>query len=331
MPVSRLLLIDLSKLNGMPTHHERYPIQKKRITDGIPTDADVEWLVDGVDAVFLCETPLNFYLYEYAKEKNVIVVNQFNYEFLDHLKDPYKPRPDILAAPTYWGVNHVKKLGIAQVEVWPVPISEIHLRQLGIKPFSTFIHIVGRPAAQDRNGTIAFLTAAVKLGKQYKYKIFVQTPAEPKTCEAWKPLNEAIIAAKMILGDNLEVVENLEDNSEMYQSGEILVLPRKYGGLCLPMLEALSWGLPVIMPNITPNKQQLPTEWLVEAKIAGTFQTQTEIILYDVFVEDLISKMRYVAENLYEANKKAGYLARARTWGVMRELYLKRLYKICKK
>ena len=35
----------------------------------------------------------------------------------------------------------------------------------------------------------------------------------------------------------------------------MLVLPRKYGGLCLPALEAAASGLAVLMPDISPNHE----------------------------------------------------------------------------
>jgi hypothetical protein len=42
----------------------------------------MDWLSDDVDLIFVCETPLNYCLFEKAEAKGVPVVLQYNYEFL---------------------------------------------------------------------------------------------------------------------------------------------------------------------------------------------------------------------------------------------------------
>jgi glycosyltransferase involved in cell wall biosynthesis len=41
----------------------------------------------------------------------------------------------------------------------------------------------------------------------------------------------------------------------MYRGQHLLVIPRRYGGLCLPALEAAAAGLAVLMPDCLPNEE----------------------------------------------------------------------------
>src|SRR5581483_7515404 len=65
---------------------------------------------------------------------------------------------------------------------------------------------------------------------------------------------------------SVKVKHNIANYEDIYKKGSVLVLPRKYGGNCLPMNEALSAGMPVIMSNISPQADFLPDKWLVDAK-----------------------------------------------------------------
>jgi hypothetical protein len=64
---------------------------------------------------------------------------------------------------------------------------------------------------------------------------------------------------------------------DQYKDGDVLVIPRKYGGLCLPMQEALAHGIPVIMPDIEPNDYRVAetTGWSKPTK-TNSFMTRTK-------------------------------------------------------
>ena len=69
----------------------------------------MEWLTNDVAVVFVCETPLNYHLYHAAKQKGVATFQQYNYEFLDYFRNPDWHKPTVLAAPTLWNIDIVKK------------------------------------------------------------------------------------------------------------------------------------------------------------------------------------------------------------------------------
>lgn len=319
-----VLVADLSRFNMMPTHHERFP--NARIYPGIPDNDAMEWLVNNSDVVFVAETPLNFHLFAYAKERNVPVIQQYNYEFLDYFEHPEWPKPAILAAPSSWNTEKVEALNAAPVIYTPVPVNTSLIPYRQMDKVETFVNIVGRPSAYDRNGTIEFLQAALLLGRKYKYLIYLQPPTDRRAVEYFQPVKEMIDAAKTQL--DLEVVLNVENYADMYSRGEVLVMPRKYGGLCLPAQEALSAGMPVIMTATAPNFDYLPMNWLANCSNDGSFYAHVDINLNKANILSVADRMEYIAQSILSANPLARKIAEARSWETLTSWYMDFLAKV---
>lgn len=302
MKPTKTLLIDLSAMNGMETHHDRFP--DAQIVQGIPNCNDMAWLASGVDLIFVCETPLNYCLFEKAKAAGIPVVLQYNYEFLDYLNQPQLAPPAVLAAPSWWHKDDVISKNIAPVVDLFVPVNGERIRPREITVCRTMFHIAGKQAHMDRNGTITFIRAATKCGNQFKYKIYAQKLDQ----ETWREIDRSPI--------DFEIIENVEKYEDMYADGDVLVIPRKYGGLCLPMQEALAAGIPVIMPNVSPNEQRLPQQWLMNAKRAGSFTARTEIDLYETDANFLAFKMLEFKDNEFMqwSNKEAIEIGKGLSW-----------------
>lgn len=318
MKPHKVLVADLSRLNNVPTHHERFP--DAQVVMGIPDCQAMDWLSDDVDVIFVCETPLNYCLFEKAQAKGVPVVLQYNYEFLDYLNQPQLAPPAVLAAPTIWHKKDVESLNIAPVIDLPVPteVSDINFRE--ISECRTIFHIAGKQAVHDRNGTQTFVRAALKCGNKFKYIIYAQA-IDAET-------DRMILAAQKRI--DLQVIYDVEDYLEMYTVGDVLVLPRKYGGLCLPMQEALAAGIPVIMPDIEPNGYRLPQKWLVKADRKGSFMTRTEIDLYETDVDHLAFKMCEFGDEDFMrwSNQEAKQIGKGLRWETLTPLYQSMLQQI---
>lgn len=328
---SKILISDLSIHNHMPVHHDRFNklCNDVRIANGIPTNEEMEWLSDEVDLVFVCETPLNWELFNIARRKGVKTVMQYNYEFLNYFRYPDLPKVDVLASPSYWSIKEVEDFGIAPVKYLPVPINIDSIPLNDTVELETIIHIMGRPAMYDRNGTEIFLKSIIELGTAYNYKIYIQTPKEPASIQVLEDLNSLFSEAQGKLGANLEVIFDIEDNTAMYKEGDLMILPRKYGGLCLPLWEALSAGMPVMMPDISPNNKVLPKEWLISAIRSGTLKTHSEIPMYLSSVSDIVNKVDEIAKNYPEETKKARKLAEDMSWDSQKQNYIDLFESIC--
>lgn len=311
MKPHKTLVADLSKFNKMETHHERFP--DAQVVQGIPDCNAMDWLSDDVDLIFVCETPLNYCLFEKANAKGVPTVLQYNYEFLDYLNQPQLAPPTVLAAPSIWHKNDVEKLKIAPVIDLPVPseVDDIDIRE--ITECRTMFHIAGKQAIHDRNGTMTFIEAAIKCGNKFKYQIYAQQ-LDGTTEQLIQKAAEKV---------EIEVIYNSPNYTDMYTEGDVLVLPRKYGGLCLPMQEALAAGIPVIMPDVEPNGYRLPKQWLVNAERTRSFMTRTKIDIYEVNPNYLAFKMCEFADHNFMrwSNQEATEIGKALSWKRLKPYY----------
>lgn len=327
MNVSKVLIVDLSFSNRMSVDHS-WAKQDVRVARGYPCDADADWLTDDVDLVFVCESPLNYYLYQSAREKGVHVVQAYNYEFLDYFLHPDWLKPSVLAAPTDWGIDRVRNLNVAPVVRLPVPVDRVLHPFRKIERLETFVHVIGRPTAQDRNGTMAFLSAARAIGPQYNYKVFYQSPGDERAQEYFFPVAQALMECQ----DIVEIVADAPDHTELFSSGEVLVLPRKYGGLCLPVNEALSCGMPVVMTDVSPNVDWLNLEWLCRSRHAGVFEGRDWVDVFEPDVDSLVDVMLRFSDPdfMVGANSDADRIAESISWEKLKGVYDDCLESVCR-
>jgi len=293
LKINKVLVADLSKLNGVPL---TYWYNGARKTNGYPSNDDIEWLTDNVDVILLAETPLNYDLYKRAREKGVKTVVVINPEFYDHIKFPQYDMPDMIILPSIWKEEeirqHAESKGTKVVQLHhPVDRENFPFKQ---RTTGNPIHIAGKPAVNDRNGTWDFMRAC---------------PDGTVTTQDNEFANRIRQRSR-----HSKVYTNIEQPQQIYSMGDILVLPRKYGGNCLPLNEALSSGMPVIMPDISPNNHILPKEWLVSVNPAGFFEPRTRVDIYQADVNALAERIQWVKENIESQSKLADEIANKISW-----------------
>lgn len=304
--VSRIMIIDLSYHNGqqgrsvgMDVH--RYPLGKSMIIEGVPTEGDIDKFLDSVDIVFTCETPYNYYLFYAAAQRGIPTVLQFNYEFLDYLNRRDLPFPTELWAPSSWHLTELNatRLGIppglaVNLIPAPVPVDRKRLPFKLRRKATKFLHLAGRPAYQDRNGT-AIVLAAME---------YVKSPIE---LTVRFQVNGADTKFIDELGDDrIKVVKDDEpDYWKVYGDNDVLLMPRKYGGLCLPLNEASSLGMPVIMSNVPPQNGFLNDAAMVDVFNEFEVTTRSKFMAYEVDPRVLAAKI----DELYENPKTVEFLS----------------------
>lgn len=315
MDVAKVMLVDISHLNGNKQYYERYP--DATIVKGFPTATDCSNFVRGLDLVFTCEIPYNYQLFNIAKFMNVKTVLQYNYEFFDYLQNPHLPKPSLFVAPTMW---HFDEVAFDNKAVLPVPVATEHFATRTLpETASTFLHIIGKPAVHDRNGTADLLRALQFVGdmpKDIKVIIKCQDPAY---------VNDMILGFAIPQNVTIEIdTSNKEHYWDNYSEGDVLVMPRRYGGLCLPVNEALGAGMPVIMPHIDPNDTWLTAEWLVPATQTGTFMARTNIDIFTTDAEALAKLIIKFAtdQEFYARAKRLAYNYKHRqSWETLKPVY----------
>lgn len=274
----KILLINSTSFNNNKQHPEWYSEYNSVVTiNGFPTNNDVENFLKGLDIVIACETFYNVAFIELAHKRGVKTVLQYNYEFLEYLQKQHRRLPTYLLAPSEWNLDNVIKLFGTKTNVihLPPPTNKdlfSNAKQINLsKTHNRILHVAGKVAAKDRNGTKTVLDMLKYSKAEYELVITSQTPIEHQYSDSRVTISHA----------------NPEDRESLYEGYDAMILPRRYAGLCLPMNEALLSGLPVFMTDISPNNKVLPAEWLAKSNKIDELMTRTMLDVYSADPEDL--------------------------------------------
>jgi glycosyltransferase involved in cell wall biosynthesis len=231
-----------------------------------------------LDYVFTCETFYNNQFTKIAKSMNVHTVIHANPEFFDWLQPSFAfiPEPDKVILPSYWHKNMFDRRFNAQVIPTPIfkqdfdDVPQRNMKRTG----RDYLFMQGFSAAEDRNGLYS-LYAALKHATG-TFTVTVKTQG-----------NAPRIIDERVSYDTSAPV----DQKSLYDGYDALIMPRRYGGQCMPMTEALYCGLPVIMTDISPNDSVLPKEWLVPAEDTHILQTRIPVMVYNADMKALAEKL----------------------------------------
>ena len=275
---SKILLINSSFFNNNVQHPEWYSefnvIETLR---GMPRAKEIELFLKNIDVVISCETFYDQHFIKMARKQNIKTILQYNYELFGNLSNPDWDLPDVLISPSVWNMNIVdQKFGSKTKLIHLPPPTDTSLfnqaRENNLsKTHKRILHVGGKKAAKDRNGTDSVMEMLKHSRADYELVITTQTPLDFN-------VKDSRITFK---GNN---VNNRED---LYDGFDAMVLPRRYAGLCLPMNEALISGLPVFMTNVSPNNHVLPEKWLVDSDIVEKFKTKSMVNIYNAKPEKL--------------------------------------------
>ena len=285
----KILLINSQFFNNNQQHPEWYKdysiIETRK---GMPRTNEVLAFLENIDVVISCETFYHLELVDLAKQKGIKTILQYNYELFGHLAHPDWTLPDVLLAPSIWNLDIIMEKFGSKTQVMHLPPPTDHTlfnqaKEVNLsKDHKRILHIAGKKAAKDRNGTESILKMIKHSKEDYELVIKSQTP-----------LN-------LICNDSRIKIEigNPDNRQDMYSGFDAMVLPRRYAGLCLPMNEALMSALPVFMTNISPNNAILPPKWLAEAGQIDTFRTKSLVNVYDAKSDSLAKIIdKYVANS----------------------------------
>ena len=291
----KTVLIDMSIINGNPINRDWY--EPHLTIQGIPTDHDINAILADTDVLLTAETPYNLNIYAEAKKRGIKTVCVENPEFYDHISYPDYEMPDVIILPSVWLEHiirrHAESRGTQVYQLHhPVDREEYPYRE---RSRADFVHFAGKPAANDRNGTHIFMRACPDG--------IVTTQNKDLAWTIRRNFSRSTVYA------------DIQNNKQLYQLGDIFVLPRKYGGNCLPLNEALSSGMPVIMPDIAPNNHILPKEWLVPAHTYEQFAPRFAIDIYETDIEALHHKLEWFRhQDIAEHSRKANEIADTISW-----------------
>lgn len=267
----RIMLVNSLNFNKNKQHPEWYKGYECFHVRGLPRTGDLEPFIRSVDVVLTCETFYNNSFVELAKRRGVKTILQYNYEFLEYLRNQKMPFPDVMLAPSLWNYDKVAEITEDRTKLLhlPPPLNTSvfdEVRKINMsKNHGRLLHVAGKPATRDRNGTRSIVDM-LKYSKT-DYELVITTQQELDIVARDSRL-------KIVIG-------NPDNRQDLYSGYDAMVLPRRYAGLCLPMNEALVSGLPVFMTDISPNNTILPKEWLIKSEKIDQFRARTDIDVYN--------------------------------------------------
>lgn len=253
--------------------------------DLVPTLAECRAFLQGVDVILTCETFYNWHLMSLANSNMTRSYLQYNYEFLDYLNNNKLPLPTMFLSPSYWKIDEAKQQLRKPVQYLPPPTFLSDFKKARDVNFARtgkrrFLHILGKEAMHDRNGTRILIDALQHTKADFELVIKSQNELGMRVHDRRVRIDTT----------------NPDDQAELYTDFDAMILPRRYGGLCLPMNEALASGLPVIMSKISPNTRALPTDWLAKAVKTHEFMTRSMTDVYSAYATTVAKKIDWLCE-----------------------------------
>ena len=267
--------------------------------------------LDGLDIVYCIETPYDQHFFTLCRMAGVTSVLHANPEFYRYTSEPDLVRPDIVWLPTPWLADR-----IPEATVMPFPVNRDHIpfRRRGLDPNGiTFLHIVGHRTVRDRNGTQT-IYRTLRYIRRTPLNIIIRSQSSLPS------LRTPYVNARVEVAD-------VADNADLYAEGDILLLPRKWGGLCLPQQEALSAGIPTLMTNCSPQSSFLPSDMLLPTRQTQQLRMQCGMVpVYDAHPRQLVGVIERLAldpSRVPAMSDVADSLASSISWDALRPVYFR--------
>ena len=204
-------------------------------------DKHEDSFIEGLDTIVFSETPMmSESQLKRAKKSGTRVVCIAMHEWLT---PQYKwfNLVDTFICPTQHCVDQLRNMVGRNQNLeylkWPVDIERFKYRPR--TKCNRFVYVAGLHGYRDRKGTDIMLDAMKIAGKKVDLIVYQQKDKDlswPKHVE----------------------VRTALDNFQMYEDGDVCVLPSRWEGLGLPMLECQSAGLPLITSNGPPMNEHNP-------------------------------------------------------------------------
>jgi glycosyltransferase involved in cell wall biosynthesis len=237
----RTLVVDMGQwAHQFPQHLDRYPDATVVPFNGGAIDDDVmRRFFTGLDVAVMYETAYDHRAYDAARAVGCRTVLMAMPEFHRHLTE-HLPAPDVVWVPTVWRLGTFPP----DVRVVPVPVAveEVPSPTPTAGPLRV-LHVGGHRTSGDRNGTLTFLRSLRMVSGSLSVRVTTQDPRLP-TVAGIRHLATFDVRCPA-------------DHWRLYDDADVLVMPRRYGGLCLPVQEAMAAGLGVAMTDCDPN----PATW----------------------------------------------------------------------
>ena len=292
---------------GERCFRRRFP--ESRITMNRMDQEDINWILDGIDVLFSIETFYSADISQQAKERGIKRVLRINWEWFNIQE------ADLYIAPSLWNFSKIPK----PKKYLPFPINREKLPFKVKKYAKVFLHNAGNlNAGYDRNGTDVFLKAVPLVKSNVKFIVKTQGIKIPRIKDT------RVHYIDKDYNDYWTFWEEVK--------ADVLVYPRRYTGQSLPLNEAMSVGMAIIMTDMLPQNGFLPKELLVKPAKFRSIKIFQEIEIAQTDPKDLAAKIDEVANmNITKYSQFSDHIAANWSWGKLKEKYLNTFKELCQK
>lgn len=279
-PAVTVLIDSIPDHGKWKSYPERFPdaISTEWAGYTAPISKEAKAALLDCDLIFTVETPYDPDLFTEAKAMGVATVIYVNPEL--HRQQETQDATQVWV-PTLWRFGDIPNA----VHV-TMPVA---LDRLPYNPGERFLHLGGHKARSDRNG----METAIRAARLAGIEMTVTSQDQ----------------GLRFVGRGIIHGPTLDNYWEMYSGFGVLVMPRKYGGLCLPVQEALASGLAVIMSDTEPN-QHWPVSLVPVQKGQRIRMVGGDIQLWETFRQHLAEEMQRMQDSEY----RRVFQERGRAW-----------------
>lgn len=302
LPISRWLV---------PTH-DRFPtlgpvsdceIIRSRRHD----DSAMRRFLLGLDAVLFFEIPYYRGLVETARAFGVRTVGVAMAECLPPGARGWPMQVDTLICPTwdcYRQVAHVVK----RSRYLPWPVDTERFRFTPRTRCERFIFAQGTGGGSDRKGG-QIVAAAARLAPEVPIVVYSQMD-DPRM---------KIKYHKTTWPPHIDLRGPVQDETTIYDAGDVSIQPSRYEGLGLSLLEAQACGLPLVTTDGEPMREYRPLRTIYSTQRTTVVQRAT--VAYDASPRHLADTMReLLGQDISAASLAARrYIEQERSWAARRE------------
>ncbi|KKL77854.1 hypothetical protein LCGC14_2030720 [marine sediment metagenome] len=273
------------------------------------------------EVVIILETPFNFDFFKILHDRGVkvVLIPMIDSIAVEKFR-PYEEYIDLIINFTIIGQKLYEDRwacsNICGVHI-PYPIDVKYFCPSDTEAEFTFAHSEGWGGAGFRKGTDLVFTAFQQLSYMSMGTTTLWVHGQPGESRHSQLRKGAAITQQ----------EDLSDAIDLYRKGRIYIAPSRREGLGLPILEAMSCGLPVITTDALPMNEWFPEDYPLLVKV----QCQTDlpygdVPMYTPSAYDLMEKMKYAYENLEEMEQIGEanriIIQEKYSWDVLRDTYL---------
>lgn len=191
----------------------------------------------------------------------------------------------------------------------PLDLERLPFRQRHIAEH--FVTVYGQGGHGDRRAIVQIMDAWRLMGQD----------APPLLIRAQKPIKEL----EGGLPDRVTVhLENLMKAADLYTNQDVALMPSKYEGVGLSLIEAQALGLPVITTDMEPMKSLAP-DYLVAGNIGKIEIMQDHWVgtctATPVKIAETVTKLR--GQDISEASRTARFRAQEKySWAVLKDQWI---------